>query len=987
MADPKWFDEDAYLANKLVQLQTIEPEKGWTPDLLQAELAKYSATPYQHFVAQGNSENISPNSYFNVAEYLKAKADQMNAMNDGQGYEGKTDWTEAAVQAEMAKYGVSAWDHYNQVGQYEGVNPSNALDTSAYFEDKAELLNAAKWEGRTDWTAADIQAIFKAAGCSPLTDPDQNLASIPAVPAEEQVSTNYNPYTPSTPGTPGETYELTTANDVITGTANDDIINGEAASLASARTLNPGDQIDGAGGKDTLNVAMNGNFTGFTGDGKLVNVETVNLTNEGASARTFTAKGVEGVETYNVTGAVNLAELNSADIAVNLAGRASGATSIAYAAKVTDGEDDALALGLSNMGTAAVKDSTGKVTTAEAAVTVTAAGIETVNITATGVNVAKLGSNDAEALTVAGAGSLKLTGTGTGVKTVDASKLAGTLDLDLAQAGGVTSVLAGAGDDIIHAGVGALTVNAEIKGGEGQDTLSLNDVGTVQYQMAGVETVELNGGTTTFSAATTTDLENVVFKGATTATFANMGAADLGISLVGAAATTAGLTSDHSGTTALTVTGGAKAAPTSNGATTTLTNSTAVTLTVDQYNTLAGDITAAAATSFTANVAGALDNTIALASATDAAFTTGKDASTVIMDAAKLTDLTVTAAGDFNLTGSTLSAVENLTVDTAGHFTTTGVALAKASVVDLSGAGNKAQVTLDNLGTAGLDYGISLTAKGLNGSLKVEAINTGKEQDVSVDVSGVTGGVSLTSIMVASDDAANTGSINVNADGTLGNISLGALTASAVSVNAANAMGTVDADINADTAEFIGSALMGNTVKMTATAEGTVVGGLAVDTITVKGGSAATATANFTITGGLGVDKFTINAATNGMTSVTITDFGTGNTGVQHEVLDGAVNATAFGTPAALTTPGSMSTDILAYLTGAGITGATAANITNVFSEKADDGDNAIFTYAGSTYVAMGAGDGKFDGTDVLVKLAGVTTVTDAATATAILAS
>lgn len=975
MADPKWFDEDAYLANKLVQLQTIEPEKGWTPDLLQAELAKYSATPYQHFVAQGNSENISPNSYFNVAEYLKAKADQMNAMNDGQGYEGKTDWTEAAVQAEMAKYGVSAWDHYNQVGQYEGVNPSNALDTSAYFEDKAELLNAAKWEGRTDWTAADIQAIFKAAGCSPLTDPDQNLASIPAVPAEEQVSTNYNPYTPSTPGTPGETYELTTANDVITGTANDDIINGEAASLASARTLNPGDQIDGAGGKDTLNVAMNGNFTGFTGDGKLVNVETVNLTNEGASARTFTAKGVEGVETYNVTGAVNLAELNSADIAVNLAGRASGATSIAYAAKVTDGEDDALALGLSNMGTAAVKDSTGKVTTAEAAVTVTAAGIETVNITATGVNVAKLGSNDAEALTVAGAGSLKLTGTGTGVKTVDASKLAGTLDLDLAQAEGVTSVLAGAGDDIIHAGAGDLTVNAEIKGGEGQDTLSLNGVGTVQYQMAGVETVELNGGTTTFSAATTTDLENVVVKGATTtATFANMGAADLGISLVGAA-TAAGLTSDHSGTTALTVTGGAKAAPTSNVATTTLTNSTAVTLTVDQYNTLAGNITAAAATSFTANVAGALNNTIALASATDAAFTTGKDASTVIMDAAKLTDLTVTAAGDFDLTNSTLSAVENLTVDTAGHFT--GVALAKASVVDLSGAGNEAQVTLGDLGTADLDYGISLTAKGLNGNLAVGAINTGKEQDVSVDVSGVTGDVSLTSITVASDGAANTGSINVNADGTLGDISLNALTASAVSVNAANAMGTVDADINADTAEFIGSALMGNTVEMTATAEGTVVGGLAVDTITVEGGSAATATANFTITGGLGVDEFTINAATNGMTSVTITDFGTGGA----ETLDGAVNkATGFGGNAtAVTVETDLATAqaaIAAYLESAGITGVTAANITNVF--QGTTATSYIFTYAGSSYVATGveAANVAFDNTDVLVKLAGVTTVT-----------
>lgn len=34
MADPTWFDAGLYLANKLMQLQTIEPEKGWTPDLL-----------------------------------------------------------------------------------------------------------------------------------------------------------------------------------------------------------------------------------------------------------------------------------------------------------------------------------------------------------------------------------------------------------------------------------------------------------------------------------------------------------------------------------------------------------------------------------------------------------------------------------------------------------------------------------------------------------------------------------------------------------------------------------------------------------------------------------------------------------------------------------------------------------------------------------------------------------------------------------------
>lgn len=383
MADPKWFDEDAYLANKLVQLQTIEPEKGWTPDLLQAELAKYSATPYQHFVAQGNSENISPNSYFNVAEYLKAKADQMNAMNDGQGYEGKTDWTEAAVQAEMAKYGVSAWDHYNQVGQYEGVNPSNALDTSAYFEDKAELLNAAKWEGRTDWTAADIQAIFKAAGCSPLTDPDQNLASIPAVPAEEQVSTNYNPYTPSTPGTPGETYELTTAVDTITGTVNDDTFNGVASSLTKEATLNAGDQLDGAAGNDTLNVTMNSNFTGFTGDGKLVNVESVNLTNAGTLARTFNAANISGVETYTLnaeTAAINLSNLAAAGITVNVKDQASGATTIGFTTDAVKGTSDALTLGLKDVGTV------GEGSAADKYVTPTVTGIENLTVKATGQN-------------------------------------------------------------------------------------------------------------------------------------------------------------------------------------------------------------------------------------------------------------------------------------------------------------------------------------------------------------------------------------------------------------------------------------------------------------------------------------------------------------------------------------------------------------------------------------------------------------------------
>lgn len=109
----------------------------------------------------------------------------------------------------------------------------------------------------------------------------------PPVPSDERVVTDFDPYTPSNPG---ETFTLTTGTDHITGTANDDVINGVASSLTADRTLNSEDVIDGAEGNDTLNVAMQGNFSGFT-TGSMTNVEKVVLTNEGNIARSFSAKG------------------------------------------------------------------------------------------------------------------------------------------------------------------------------------------------------------------------------------------------------------------------------------------------------------------------------------------------------------------------------------------------------------------------------------------------------------------------------------------------------------------------------------------------------------------------------------------------------------------------------------------------------------------------------------------------------------------------
>lgn len=816
MADPKWFDEDAYLANKLVQLQTIEPEKGWTPDLLQAELAKYSATPYQHFVAQGNSENISPNSYFNVAEYLKAKADQMNAMNDGQGYEGKTDWTEAAVQAEMAKYGVSAWDHYNQVGQYEGVNPSNALDTSAYFEDKAELLNAAKWEGRTDWTAADIQAIFKAAGCSPLTDPDQNLASIPAVPAEEQVSTNYNPYTPSTPGTPGETYELTTAVDTITGTVNDDTFNGVASSLTKEATLNAGDQLDGAAGNDTLNVTMNSNFTGFTGDGKLVNVESVNLTNAGTLARTFNAANISGVETYTLnaeTAAINLSNLAAAGITVNVKDQASGATTIGFTTDAVKGTSDALTLGLKDVGTV------GEGSAADKYVTPTVTGIENLTVKATGQNLVDLsGVADAKSITVTGAGTLDVNAVGSKVTSFDASAATGAVEADLDSSAALTAVKGGAGDDAFA--VAKLAANATLEGGAGDDTLVLKDMsGTLQPTMSGFETVQINGtngDTLTLSAKNVQDLTGLELTGVSTVTLANLDATDFTVTGLGTgdATTTKATLTLASAVNNLTINTEADEdkveAKTAEAVTLNVTASAeaaSATINVGEYTATSGTLTlsklsgdlqvnvasgldkdgkettkfdgtvsADTATSLTVDADGTLGDTT-----TAAAFNVAK-ASSVTVDAANggaakiqaaaATDVNITAGAAMDLAGSDFAKAETVTLTQNAGALIGGVAFDAINTLTVSGGGTAegkaSAITVDQLGSDAHGYDINVTATGLAGGFTFGAVKAG-EGDVTLDLTEVTGNVNNTTTVGGNN-------ITVNA-AQLGTTNLGDITA------------------------------------------------------------------------------------------------------------------------------------------------------------------------------------------------------------------
>lgn len=170
MADinvPSWFNAKDYLANKLVQLKAVDPEGNWTAESLTKVLEengyKGDDGAYKHFTDFGMDENVSPNALFNVSEYLAAKAEQLNAMS----FEGKN-WSAASVYDAIKAAGMNVWEHYEQFGSKEGINPSNSFNAESYIAAKTKLMNETQEGGRANWTIAEVKAAFEENGLSAL---------------------------------------------------------------------------------------------------------------------------------------------------------------------------------------------------------------------------------------------------------------------------------------------------------------------------------------------------------------------------------------------------------------------------------------------------------------------------------------------------------------------------------------------------------------------------------------------------------------------------------------------------------------------------------------------------------------------------------------------------------------------------------------------------------------------------------------------------
>ena len=481
MANPKWFDADVYMQNKLAQMQASDPDYSWG-DLLEAFAGAGYVGPegyYAHFVQFGAAEDVAPNAYFDADEYYAAKAKQYYEEELKQEFTG-SEYQIATVKTLINAEGYNAWTHYQQFGSAEGVNPSNAFDASDYCAAKAEAMNKAEQKAPdgTEWTAEKIAEAIEQAGMSVLEhymtyagtgEGEVAAGSTYPVADDDQV------VVPN----PGETFVLKAGIEQLQGTSGDDVFKAEGG------VMDAGDVTDGGAGNDTLEVYDNSELKGtFTNIENLV-VAGADVSTSGydlsSFSKSFTLKAEQDAAVSHVTNQTLVmdgvgnktltATMDAAQTSVKLVNE--GSTGATFKA-----EGDKLAsMDLTTNANTTLADGDGN-TVKNVAIT----ALADATITLTDLDVL-------ENVTVAGDGSVKLTGAtkadinatdSTGGVTVDSA-----LDNTAAFTGGAgndTITLGastqahdmGAGDDTVVLNNKVLGTGGSVDGGDGMDTLVMS---------------------------------------------------------------------------------------------------------------------------------------------------------------------------------------------------------------------------------------------------------------------------------------------------------------------------------------------------------------------------------------------------------------------------------------------------------------------------------------------------------------------------------
>ena len=234
-----------------------------------------------------------------------------------------TDAEAASISTAIHDAGMSAWQHYINYGTAEKINPSNNFDTAKYLQAKAAALNAQA--GTTEWTADKVAEAFKEAGMNALEH--AILYSADDTPGEAAKAFNDNgsvidAYSVTEKAAEGDdggaTFTLSARTDyadqTTAWTMNGDVqsdfhfTGGNETVNAVAGTLQASDiLIDGSSDDaDVLNATVIDSVAsaGALVAPKLTNIETINLTVQGADAGLDMAN-VIGTKTVSVTGSQN----------------------------------------------------------------------------------------------------------------------------------------------------------------------------------------------------------------------------------------------------------------------------------------------------------------------------------------------------------------------------------------------------------------------------------------------------------------------------------------------------------------------------------------------------------------------------------------------------------------------------------------------------------------------------------------------------------
>jgi hypothetical protein len=313
----------------------------------------------------------------------------------------------------------------------------------------------------------------------------------------------------------GKTFTLTTAIDNVVGTAGADLIIGSADGTAT-QTFNNGDIIGGGDGIDLLRITATP-AAALSVLPTMTGVENVEVTAGGTANFTLNMVNSTGTTGFISQGSTNTLIVENqnaiAGITIQNNSTATSGMVMKYTAAAVAGTTDVQSIALSNNGAQFTP-----------AGTVNVAGVETFNVTSTGINnLTALLGDKLETVTVDGSGSFKSnTAFGTALKSYDASAATGAQSV-IFGTGNITAK-GGTADDVFDF-KGTLTGSDLVQGGNGTDTVALTSAdisagGSAALAglnaMTGVETIRFdldNAVKIDHSTLTNTEIKTVVFNG------------------------------------------------------------------------------------------------------------------------------------------------------------------------------------------------------------------------------------------------------------------------------------------------------------------------------------------------------------------------------------------------------------------------------------------------------------------------------------------